>query len=450
MADDLRKGFGDRFARLYYGLLAVRPEALSQLYHEDCHLSQSWSGDPDECEYHGVDQVMDGIHYTIGSQGEGSGTFVHVLLDDVFVDALQDASSVLVQMTGEIVFPRGDKNRYRFSQTAVLEPCTDGQPFLQLRNDIVHYTTLPLFPDKVVEPSPSLPTVEASPQPVQQTPRTPPTAPPANAPEVPAESLPHTHGPAPVDPPVVQEAEVPADHGAQAQRSYQGAVSWATIAASKGTPGSAEHHQAAPSAPPQGPPHAKRAQAPGAPGPANPSTAQASLIHRSGAVAPAPEQSSDRPVKLWVSGIPTEEHRTNHSQRFVPVKGNEVRDALNACLREHVPNAVGEVTEVDRKDDRKPFAFAHLRDEKTAKELVLLSKQRKVMLRGERLVLDLSNYNQAPVENLYTGAAPPHRGGWGYEERGRGKGKRDDGQNWAAPADRWAREKGGKPGRGKG
>jgi len=135
-------------------------------------------------------------------------------------------------------------------------------------------------------------------------------------------------------------------------------------------------------------------------------------------------------VKLWVSQIPTEESRPKEC-RLHPVRGPEVRDALNQALREHAPHIAGEVLEVDRKDERKPFAFAQLSDERTAKELVMLSKQRKVQLRGDRLILDLSNYNTARVETLYTGASPTGRSQW-HEDRG----------------DRGGRGKGGKGGKG--
>lgn len=142
------------------------------------------------------------------------------------------------------------------------------------------------------------------------------------------------------------------------------------------------------------------------------------------------------PVKLWVSGIPTEDPR-RESGRPHPVRGPEVKDALNQCLRQHVPHANGEVTEVDRKDERKPFAFALLSDERTAKELVTLSKQKKVVLRGERLILDLSNYNTAPVDSMYTPSTQTNRSQW-HEDRGdrgdrggRGKGGKGD-SGWAS------------------
>lgn len=150
-------------------------------------------------------------------------------------------------------------------------------------------------------------------------------------------------------------------------------------------------------------------------------------------------------VKLWVSQIPTEETRgRDRDSRFNPVRGPEVREALNQCLREHAPQITGEVIEVDRKDERKPFAFAQLSDERTAKELVMLSKQRKVQLRGERLILDLSNYNTTRVDTLYTGVMPTGKPQW-HDERGdRGvRGKGGKGETGWAP-----RERGGRGWRG--
>merc|ERR1711920_551372 len=100
--------------------------------------------------------------------------------------------------------------------------------------------------------------------------------------------------------------------------------------------------------------------------------------------------------------------------------------------------------EVDRKDERKPFAFAELSDERTAKELVLLSKHRKVFLRSERLLLDLSNYNTTRVDTLYTGSTPTGRQQW-HDDRGdrggRGKG---GGAGWSSRD----RDRGGKGGGG--
>ncbi|CAE8634656.1 unnamed protein product, partial [Polarella glacialis] len=158
------------------------------------------------------------------------------------------------------------------------------------------------------------------------------------------------------------------------------------------------------------------------------------------------------PVKLWVSGIPTEETK-GMGVRNNPVRAVEVKDALNACLRENAPHIAGEVVEVDRKDDRKPFAFVLVGDEKTARELLMLSKAKKVFLRGEPLVLDLSNYNTARVETLYSGGRSrdsrnedqprgDRRDSWG-SGRGKGGGKRDDGGRWPEK-DRGGKGKGGK------
>lgn len=96
------------------------------------------------------------------------------------------------------------------------------------------------------------------------------------------------------------------------------------------------------------------------------------------------------------------------------MRGQEVRDVLNAALREHAPHIKGEVIEVDRKDERKPYSFALLSNESAARELVALSRNRKVNLRGERLLLDLSNYNTARVETIHSG---PNRSTW-YDDRG--------------------------------
>lgn len=156
----------------------------------------------------------------------------------------------------------------------------------------------------------------------------------------------------------------------------------------------------------------------------------------------ASEVAKAAPVKLWISGIPTEDTNRSKEGVFRPVRSTEVQVELNKALREHAPHLTGEVLEVDRKDDRKPFAFCSVGDERSAKELVLLSKAKKVLLRGERLLLDLSNYNTARVETLYAGGSGPAAGrqhwrdgedsrgdrSWGGN-RGKGGGKRDDG--WA-------------------
>lgn len=119
-------------------------------------------------------------------------------------------------------------------------------------------------------------------------------------------------------------------------------------------------------------------------------------------------------MKLWVSGLPTED--THRAKGFQPVKGSEVRDVLNQALKDHAPHIQGEVIEVDRKDERKPYSFALLSDETAARELCTLSRHRKVLLRGERLILDLSNYNTSRVEAIHTG--PNRNNSQWHEERG--------------------------------
>lgn len=124
----------------------------------------------------------------------------------------------------------------------------------------------------------------------------------------------------------------------------------------------------------------------------------------------------DSYVKLWVNGIPTEMDTHRGSRGFQPVRSQEVKDVLNQSLKEHVPNIGGEVAEVDRKDDRKPFAFALLTNEVTARELVRISKERKVILRGERLILDLSNYNTTPMNaSIHSN---PSRSQWHDDNKG--------------------------------
>eukprot|EP00747_Dinoflagellata_sp_TGD_P140859 gnl/TRDRNA2_/TRDRNA2_176055_c0_seq1.p1 gnl/TRDRNA2_/TRDRNA2_176055_c0~~gnl/TRDRNA2_/TRDRNA2_176055_c0_seq1.p1 ORF type:complete len:200 (-),score=33.20 gnl/TRDRNA2_/TRDRNA2_176055_c0_seq1:25-624(-) len=111
--------------------------------------------------------------------------------------------------------------------------------------------------------------------------------------------------------------------------------------------------------------------------------------------------STDTRVRLWVSGLPTD------ASKFV--YGPEVQEVLNQALREFAPHSTGEVLEVDRKDPRKPFVFAMLSDESAGKELVKMSKKKILMLRGEPLILDLSNHNNAPVRYLYNGGASSRR-----------------------------------------
>lgn len=151
-------------------------------------------------------------------------------------------------------------------------------------------------------------------------------------------------------------------------------------------------------------------------------------------------------MKLWVSGLLTEETHNRASGKFRPVLGQEVKDLLNQSLKEHSPHIQGEVLEVDRKDDRKPYSLAEVSTESAAKELVKLSKERKVNLRGERIFLDLSNYSSAPAQNIHT------RHQW-HEDRGdrgdrKGKGgskgeKGEKGDSGWVPRDR---DRGGKGG----
>jgi len=159
------------------------------------------------------------------------------------------------------------------------------------------------------------------------------------------------------------------------------------------------------------------------------------------------EASKPPPVTLWVSGLPTEESR-GRDYRENPVRPQEIKDVLNAALRDHATHLVGQVTEVDWKDERKPFAFAMLSDERTAKELVVMSKQKKVNLRGDRLILDLSNYNTARVETLYAGGPSVSRGGGSqWQDRHEDRAERD-GDRGRGSGERCGKGKGGK-GKGK-
>jgi len=120
-----------------------------------------------------------------------------------------------------------------------------------------------------------------------------------------------------------------------------------------------------------------------------------------------------------------------------------VREVLNQCLKEHAPHVQGEVFEVDRKDDRKPWSFALLNSELAAKELVKLSKEKKVILRGERLGLELSNYNTASLSSIdgNNGRSQWHSDrGDRSERKGKGgsKGEKGEKGGWSS------RERGGK------
>lgn len=143
-------------------------------------------------------------------------------------------------------------------------------------------------------------------------------------------------------------------------------------------------------------------------------------------------------VKLWVSGIPVDDARREGGKPH-PVRGPELRDALNQCLRQHLPNASGEVTEVDRKDG-KAFAFASLSNERTAKDLVQLSKEKKVLVRGEKLSLSMNTYGTTHVDSTYASSPQAKRSQW-HDDRGdrggRGKGGKGD-SGWTS------RERGGR------
>eukprot|EP00930_Biecheleria_cincta_P040982 TRINITY_DN28064_c0_g1_i2.p1 TRINITY_DN28064_c0_g1~~TRINITY_DN28064_c0_g1_i2.p1 ORF type:complete len:495 (+),score=69.39 TRINITY_DN28064_c0_g1_i2:66-1487(+) len=422
---------GERFAQLYYGLLAVKPSELRQFYTEDSQMSRSWCssaglspdklprGRPDVCR--GLTEISEKIMESVGGQdGTSDEPVVVTNVESVQSSSLGNLSGVMAHITGLITFVAEGKIR-RFSQSVVIEPCPKGR--LCVRSDIVHYDDVNATRARPVPvASESAASAPGSSLPVEEAQAVSAVAEPAvGSPSRQAAEL--ATGSRGASSPAAAPAT--SSSSATPERSGGGgSVSWAAIAAGSkaaASPASSATQRqrllgtVSKASSPAVPVPAAPSEPPVA---AAPSTAE-SETSEGAAKAPAA-------VKLWVSGIPT-----------------EVQTELNKALREHAPHLNGEVLEVDRKDDRKPFAFCSVSDERTAKELVLLGKAKKVQLRGERLVLDLSNYNTARVETLYAGGTgPAGRGHWresGEESRenrswggNRGKGsggKRDDG--WA-------------------
>lgn len=428
---------GERFARMFYGLLASKPSALRPLYSEDSQLSRSWCSSAEAQSTtdlrQGPSQIMEAIMASVGGQDPfpGSQPLVVTNVENVQSMALPDSSGVMAHITGYITFCM-DSNVRRFNQSVILEPRSgpDGKRLL-VRNDIVHYSYMMAAPTSMAAmpapaqsraPAPAAPVAEAKP------PTTAPTAAPTSAPSQ--------------------------QQSAAAPRASGGVVSYAAIAAasskgasagsSAGPAGTASSNAPAIRRLPQGPagPSAAPPSYPassagnhggGLPAAREVSAAGSNLASPSAAGLPEEdEERAQQSLLLWVSGIPTEE--TREECRRNPVRGPEVCDALNQCLREHAPDVVGGVQSVDRKDERKPFAFAVLRpgEDRLANELLQLSKQKKLSLRGDRLTVDLSNYNTAKVE-LTSRASAWHdrpdvdRGGGNASARGKGAGKRDDG-----------------------
>merc|ERR1711879_53061 len=92
------------------------------------------------------------------------------------------------------------------------------------------------------------------------------------------------------------------------------------------------------------------------------------------------EKKNSSQVKLWVSGLQTEDSARS-TTKFQPIDSQEVKDVLNKSLKDHAPHVTGEVVDVNRKDERQPYALAMLSDEGVAKELVSLGKKGKVTCR---------------------------------------------------------------------
>lgn len=138
---------GERFAQLYYGLLAVKPSALSQFYTEDSQMSRIWCGAPhapDQLPETGVDafrgmaQITTAIMASVGGQDPPTGEPVVVTnVESVQSCALGNLSGVLAHITGLITFVAENKMR-RFSQSVVLEVDPKGRQIC-VRSDIVHY-----------------------------------------------------------------------------------------------------------------------------------------------------------------------------------------------------------------------------------------------------------------------------------------------------------------------
>mmetsp|Transcript_51010 Transcript_51010/g.165125 ORF Transcript_51010/g.165125 Transcript_51010/m.165125 type:complete len:595 (+) Transcript_51010:169-1953(+) len=501
LVPDVVQGLAERFVQLYYGLLAVRPSALSQFYRENSQAVRTWFGGRcpmDAAAYsnqvhQGVAQIMKVIMASVGGCDPVADKLPIVAssVNGMQASVLAGRNALSVRITGVITFLALDSQSFfQFAQQVVLEACPLRASFLYVREDRIEYVD-PMFLAPQPPPLPGASSLAgqpllprwqggpAAPEAFPLGPQMPPVAAPVSAPVVAAPaiagvvpeapsappSLPPSAAPSPL-PPATQpgaapptsaaaapaapatvaaadeasaEAETSEGLAAAAASAPAGPISWAAMAARNKAAGASASPFVAAGGGGKGQSHAaasatlapavaaatlasaasagKDASATSSAMPAEPSSPSSAAA---GAAAADGANGTARViVKLWVSNIPTEDARD-----FLPpsVTGVEVCEALNKCLKELLPRHQGEVIEVDRKDERKSYSFASC-DVQTAKELVQLSRQRKVFLRGERLVLEPSNYNSADGQDaIYALGAGGRRPHW-HEDRGGGGGR---------------------------
>lgn len=414
------QALAEQFAQLFYGLLAVRPSGLRDFYREGSQARRVWprngAGHDGQLRV-GLAAIMEVIMAAVGGSDPTPEMLpcVATSIEAVQASVMAGGSGLSVRITGYITFLRQDAGAvFRFVQDVVLRPCAVKADFLYVHEDVVEY----IDPASVSAHSAQVPPL---PSPVQDAPpaasqdgdvlqvllEVPPAAA-ADAVQAAAAAAEVPEGGAAAPPAAAFEAAQTAKTATPPRAAQPAAAggSWAAIAA---------RSKAAVVAAPA--PAASAKEEAAAPAAARPAEA-------AGAAAAAGGGKGDGRVvvKLCILNIPIEE-----TKDFKPplVSGAEVLEVLNRTLKELLPNHAGVVIEVDRKDERKPYSFASC-DPLTAKELVQLSRERKVYLRGERLVLEPSNYNSAGAEDAYYASGGGARRSYWHEggRGGKGKGKK--------------------------
>lgn len=510
-SDEIQE-LGEKFVQLFYGLLAVRPSAVAQFYHEGSQLSRSFAATAGgSCKRpavvaRGVSEIREAIMQSVGNKDPGhSAPVVVTNVTSVHSSALLDERGIMCQITGYITYILESKV-WRFCQTVFLEPCGEDGTALFVRNDIVQYIEEESLGDTVAQSSTTLAKTEAPHSEQEQEDEGRQTTHPmaggegALVPEPtpvlmslaspqpnlqPNGGLPSAAAPSPqVETPIPQVESAsrgaPTSWAARAAAAAgpstglagttAGATPSGTVPSSSRRVANAKMPKPVRSAPAEPVPEVEPvapAAAPlvlsatepsggsgqaGSAAPVDSAASPASAPESPERERPSPAREPPQPrvfggerglpgstsgVKLWVSGLPTEDTKSRDC-RGNPVRARELMDALNQALKDNAPHVSGEVTEVDRKDERKAFAFAQVSEEQAAKELVMLSKAKKVMIRGEKLNLDLSNYNTTRVETLYTGGSSSNWNRWDRDDdRGnRGKsGKGSGGRGGKSDAD---------------
>lgn len=384
------------FARQYYHFLKKDPSQLYKMYSEQSLFSRA--DESDALDAFSSQAGTDAIHEAIMAS---AATHVVSKVSFASIKAQDSQDGVIALLTGSIDFVGEDSKR--FVQTLFLKAKGDGS-YVAL-NDMVKYMEAP---EASYEPEP----VKTSQWQAAAAPQQPPVIEPV-VPQQPPPSL-------PVEEPVEEEAEAPEPEPAAVPEVAEAAPepvgvmaepafpeeqpkSWASMATrlkqGGGMLGSSKVQGF--SLPPPGTntraPPAAKAAAPAA----VPAAAPAPEGKKEEAAATSPAAGGSSNVRLWVSRLPADRS----------FGGKEVIDCLNQLLvGEGLPS--GRVTDA-RVKDGSDWGSVMAVNQEVAEMIVQFSKDRKIVVQGSSLKLELDRGQNPATKSSGKG-------------RGKGKGEKGD------------------------